>query len=61
MFPALGFLFRAHKIILNNRDELHAFITATFLNHLEDLDKNDQRSLIDTFLIQQQEVMELFY
>ncbi|XP_072860378.2 cytochrome P450 2K1 [Pogona vitticeps] len=55
MFPALGFLFRAHKIILNNRDELHAFITATFLNHLEDLDKNDQRSLIDTFLIQEQE------
>ncbi|XP_078242921.1 cytochrome P450 2K4-like [Pogona vitticeps] len=55
MFPALGFLFGARKIILNNRDELHAYITATFLNHIEDLDKNDQRSLIDTFLIQQQE------
>uniref|UniRef100_A0ABM5GRU1 Cytochrome P450 2K4-like n=1 Tax=Pogona vitticeps TaxID=103695 RepID=A0ABM5GRU1_9SAUR len=55
MFPALGFLFGARKIILNNRDELHAYITTTFLNHLENLDKNDQRSFIDTFLIQQQE------
>ena len=60
MFPAFGFLFGARKTILNNRDELHAFITTTFINHLRNLDKNNQRSFIDTFLIQQQEVMELF-
>ncbi|XP_072860338.2 cytochrome P450 2K1 [Pogona vitticeps] len=58
MFPALGFLFGARKTLLKNRDELHAFITATFINHLKDLDKNDQRSFIDTFLIQQQEELK---
>nr|XP_020634493.1 cytochrome P450 2K1-like [Pogona vitticeps] len=61
MFPALGFLFGARKTLLKNRDELHAFITATFIDHLKDLDKNDQRSFIDTFLIQQQEVTKSFF
>ncbi|XP_077782675.1 cytochrome P450 2K1-like [Podarcis muralis] len=55
MFPALGFLLGARKTILQNRDELFAFINATFIKHLRDLDKNDQRSFIDSFLIQQQE------
>ncbi|XP_060128267.1 cytochrome P450 2K6-like isoform X2 [Zootoca vivipara] len=55
MFPALGFLLGAHKTVLRNRDELFAFINATFIKHLRDLDENDQRSFIDSFLIQQQE------
>ncbi|XP_060128274.1 cytochrome P450 2K6-like isoform X3 [Zootoca vivipara] len=55
MFPALGFLLGAYKTVLQNRDELFAFINATFLKHLRDLDENDQRSFIDSFLIQQQE------
>ncbi|KAJ7345737.1 hypothetical protein JRQ81_001687 [Phrynocephalus forsythii] len=55
MFPALGFLLGARKTVLNNGKELHNFITATFIKKLKDLDKNDQRSFIDTFLIQQQE------
>ncbi|XP_060094075.1 cytochrome P450 2K4-like [Heteronotia binoei] len=55
MFPALGFLFGARKTLLNNRDELYTFIKATFIEHLKELDANDQRNLIDTFLIQQQE------
>ncbi|XP_060128281.1 cytochrome P450 2K6-like isoform X2 [Zootoca vivipara] len=38
-----------------NRAELFAFINVTFLKHLRDLDENDQRSFIDSFLIQQQE------
>uniref|UniRef100_A0A670J732 Cytochrome P450 family 2 subfamily W member 1 n=1 Tax=Podarcis muralis TaxID=64176 RepID=A0A670J732_PODMU len=46
--------------IKQNRDELFAFINATFIKHLRDLDENDQRSFIDSFLIQQQEVMESF-
>uniref|UniRef100_A0A6J0SCR6 Cytochrome P450 2K1-like n=1 Tax=Pogona vitticeps TaxID=103695 RepID=A0A6J0SCR6_9SAUR len=58
MFPVFGFLFGARKTILNNRDELHAFITTTFINHLRNLDKHNQRSFIDTFLIQQQEEKE---
>uniref|UniRef100_A0ACB8EGJ7 Uncharacterized protein n=1 Tax=Sphaerodactylus townsendi TaxID=933632 RepID=A0ACB8EGJ7_9SAUR len=55
MFPALGFLLGAHKTVLNNRDELYAFIQATFIEHLKDLDENDQRSFIDSFLVRQQE------
>ncbi|KAL8173118.1 UNVERIFIED_CONTAM: hypothetical protein K2H54_040264, partial [Gekko kuhli] len=55
MFPALGFLSGGRKTFLKNRKELHAFIQATFIEHLKELDVNDQRSLIDAFLIQQQE------
>ncbi|XP_060128275.1 cytochrome P450 2K6-like isoform X1 [Zootoca vivipara] len=55
MFPALGFLLGARKTVLRNKDELFAFINATFIKHLRDLDENDQRSFIDSFLIQQQE------
>ncbi|KAJ6651183.1 hypothetical protein lerEdw1_021217 [Lerista edwardsae] len=55
MFPALGFLFGARKTLLNNRQELYEFINSTFIEHLKDLDKNDQRSLIDSFLVRQQE------
>nr|XP_034957297.1 cytochrome P450 2K4-like isoform X2 [Zootoca vivipara] len=60
MFPALGFLLGARKTVLRNKDELFAFINATFIKHLRDLDENDQRSFIDSFLIQQQEVIESF-
>uniref|UniRef100_A0ACB8EG06 Uncharacterized protein n=1 Tax=Sphaerodactylus townsendi TaxID=933632 RepID=A0ACB8EG06_9SAUR len=55
MFPALGFLFGTRKTVLNNTNELQAFIQATFIEHLKDLDENDQRSFIDSFLIRQQE------
>nr|XP_028577806.1 cytochrome P450 2K6-like [Podarcis muralis]XP_028577808.1 cytochrome P450 2K6-like [Podarcis muralis] len=55
IFPALGSLLGARKTILHNRDEMHAFINVTFIQHLRDLDKNDQRSLIDSFLLKQQE------
>ncbi|XP_053140125.1 cytochrome P450 2K4-like isoform X2 [Hemicordylus capensis] len=55
LFPALGFLSGAHKTVLNNRDEFQAFVTATFIEHLKELDENDQRSFIDSFLIRQQE------
>ncbi|XP_015269539.1 PREDICTED: cytochrome P450 2K4-like, partial [Gekko japonicus] len=55
MFPALGFLSGGRKTVLKNWDELYAFIQATFIKHLKELDVNDQRSFIDAFLIQQQE------
>uniref|UniRef100_A0ACB8GFC9 Uncharacterized protein n=1 Tax=Sphaerodactylus townsendi TaxID=933632 RepID=A0ACB8GFC9_9SAUR len=55
MFPALGFLSGARKTVLDNKKKLHAFIQATFIEHLKELDVNDQRSFIDTFLIKQQE------
>ncbi|XP_048345356.1 cytochrome P450 2K4-like [Sphaerodactylus townsendi] len=55
MFPALGFLLGTHKTVQNNRDELQAFIQATFIEHLKDLDENYPRSFIDSFLVRQQE------
>nr|XP_028577810.1 cytochrome P450 2K6-like isoform X2 [Podarcis muralis] len=55
IFPALGSLLGARKTILHNRDEIQAFINATFIQHLRDLDENDQRSFIDSFLLRQQE------
>ncbi|XP_015272777.1 PREDICTED: cytochrome P450 2K4-like [Gekko japonicus] len=55
MFPPLGFLSGGRNTVLKNRKELHAFIQATFVEHLKELDVNDQRSFIDAFLIQQQE------
>ncbi|NXM75185.1 CP2K1 protein, partial [Serilophus lunatus] len=55
IFPYLGFLLRANKTILRNRDEFHAYIKVNFIEHLKNLDKNDQRNLIDAFLVKQQE------
>ncbi|XP_015269534.1 PREDICTED: cytochrome P450 2K1-like [Gekko japonicus] len=55
MFPALGFLSGGRKTVLKNKDEVFAFIQATFIEYLKELDVNDQRSFIDAFLIQQQE------
>ncbi|KAL8173101.1 UNVERIFIED_CONTAM: hypothetical protein K2H54_040068 [Gekko kuhli] len=54
-FPALGFLSGGRKTVLNNRDQVHAFIQATFIERLKELDANDQRSFIDAFLIRQEE------
>ncbi|KAL8213186.1 UNVERIFIED_CONTAM: hypothetical protein K2H54_061182, partial [Gekko kuhli] len=55
MFPALGFLFGGSKMIAKNKDEIHGFIQAAFLERLQELDANDQRNFIDSFLIRQKE------
>ncbi|KAM6207063.1 LOW QUALITY PROTEIN: cytochrome P450 2K1-like [Sarcoramphus papa] len=55
VFPHLGFLLRANKTLLQNRDEFHAYVQITFAECLKTLDKNDQRSFIDAFLVKQQE------
>lgn len=60
IFPYLGFLLRANKTILRNREEFHEFLQVTFVEYLKNLDKNDQRSFIDAFLVKQQEVTEYF-
>ncbi|KAM9297942.1 LOW QUALITY PROTEIN: cytochrome P450 2K1-like [Morus bassanus] len=54
IFPHLGFLLRANNLLLN-RDELHAYVQVTFVEHLKTLDKNDQRRFIG-FLVKQQEL-----
>ncbi|XP_006882180.1 PREDICTED: cytochrome P450 2K1-like [Elephantulus edwardii] len=55
MFPVLGCLLQSHKTVLRNVKELFSFIRMTFLHHRHKLDKNDPRSLIDVFLVRQQE------
>uniref|UniRef100_A0A8C3PH05 Cytochrome P450 n=1 Tax=Calidris pygmaea TaxID=425635 RepID=A0A8C3PH05_9CHAR len=55
MFPVLGFLLKDHKTFKQNVKEINAFIKVTFIEHLKVLDRNDQRSFIDTFLVRQQE------
>ncbi|NXG63381.1 CP2K1 protein, partial [Hemiprocne comata] len=55
MLPVLGFLLKDHKLFMQNVKEINAFIKATFIEHLKGLDRNDQRSFIDTFLVKQQE------
>ncbi|XP_069832031.1 cytochrome P450 2K1-like [Dendropsophus ebraccatus] len=45
----------SHRKVHENAEEAHTFITETFTKHKEQLDVNDQRTLIDTFLVRQQE------
>ncbi|KFQ40498.1 Cytochrome P450 2K1, partial [Mesitornis unicolor] len=55
IFPVLGFLLKDRRILIQNIKELNAFIKVTFIEHLKALDRNYQRSFIDTFLVRQQE------
>ncbi|XP_040204255.1 cytochrome P450 2K6-like [Rana temporaria] len=55
IYPFLGFLPGYHKTIMNNMDEMCEFVSKTFIKHLKNLDENDQRSFIDTFLVRQKE------
>ncbi|KAM3932776.1 cytochrome P450 2K4-like [Leptodactylus fuscus] len=45
----------AHRKIFANNREFHKFLEATFTKQREELDVNDQRGLIDAFLVKQQE------
>ncbi|XP_070588573.1 cytochrome P450 2K1-like isoform X2 [Erythrolamprus reginae] len=55
VFPKLGFLLGARKIVLNNRKKYHDFIQATFLENIKEFDENNQRTFIDAFLVRQKE------
>ncbi|XP_073530059.1 cytochrome P450 2C5-like [Phyllobates terribilis] len=46
---------RVQKTVARNVDEMHAFIRETFTSHRKQLDVNDQRNLIDSFLVKQRE------
>ncbi|XP_078503736.1 cytochrome P450 2K1-like [Lissotriton helveticus] len=54
-FPFIGFLPGAHRKVLRNTEEIDAFVTGTFVKYLQQLDANDQRSLIDAFFVKQKE------
>ncbi|XP_069830382.1 cytochrome P450 2K6-like [Dendropsophus ebraccatus] len=55
VFPFLWIFPGSHKTIERNMKELRDFIRRTFVEHLKNLDENDQRSLIDVFLVKQKE------
>uniref|UniRef100_A0A803YM35 CP2K6 protein n=1 Tax=Meleagris gallopavo TaxID=9103 RepID=A0A803YM35_MELGA len=55
MFPILGLFLKDKNHFLENLKEVNNFIKDTFTKYLKVLDKNDQRSFIDAFLVRQQE------
>ncbi|XP_070588557.1 cytochrome P450 2K1-like [Erythrolamprus reginae] len=60
LFPKLGYFLGVHKIIMKNQKELHDFIKTTFIEYLQDLDENDPRNFIESFLVwQKQENMKM--
>ncbi|KAM8953573.1 cytochrome P450 2K4-like [Pelodytes ibericus] len=55
MFTIFGYFPGEHLKVKKNIDELHEFLRNTFFKHLKDLDRDDQRSFIDVFLVKQQQ------
>ncbi|CAH2245836.1 cytochrome P450 2K6-like [Pelobates cultripes] len=55
VFPLLRYFPGDHLKVKQNISELHSFLQKTFLQHLKDLDRDDQRSFIDAFLVKQKE------
>ncbi|CAI9592762.1 unnamed protein product [Staurois parvus] len=64
-FPSLiRWLPGTHRTVVKNVDEMHAFIKEIFTTQRKELDVNDQRNLVDAFLVKQQEEKpshELFF
>ncbi|KAM9316091.1 cytochrome P450 2C31-like [Gastrophryne carolinensis] len=60
-FPSvLRWLPGLHKKALQNADEVRTFVRETFTAQRNELDINDQRNLIDAFLVKQEEKQEHF-
>ncbi|XP_034288424.1 cytochrome P450 2K6-like isoform X1 [Pantherophis guttatus] len=55
LFPMLGYFFATRKKVRNNRKELYAFINENFIQCFNNLDENDTRNFIDSYLVQQQQ------
>uniref|UniRef100_A0A8C6Y2G2 Cytochrome P450 2K6-like n=1 Tax=Naja naja TaxID=35670 RepID=A0A8C6Y2G2_NAJNA len=55
LFPILGYFVATRKKILNNRKELYAFINENFNQCFNNLDENDTRNFIDSYIVQQQQ------
>ncbi|XP_040203586.1 cytochrome P450 2C5-like [Rana temporaria] len=64
-FPSLiRWLPGTHKTMMKNVAEMHRFVKETFTTQRKQLDVNDQRNLVDAFLVKQQEEKpshELFF
>ncbi|CAH2245835.1 cytochrome P450 2K6-like [Pelobates cultripes] len=55
MYPIFGIFPGSHKEFFRNVEELYAFLKKTFVEHMTHLDREDQRSFIDAFLVRQKE------
>ncbi|XP_058039065.1 cytochrome P450 2K6-like [Ahaetulla prasina] len=55
LFPKLGFLLATPKLMIKNQNKLHEFIQSILKEYFQDLDENDQRNLIESFLVRQRE------
>ncbi|XP_034288430.1 cytochrome P450 2K6-like isoform X2 [Pantherophis guttatus] len=55
LFPKLGFLLTTPKLMIKNQKELHDFTQIILKEYSQDLDENDQRNLIKSFLLRQRE------
>ncbi|XP_075057396.1 cytochrome P450 2K1-like [Mixophyes fleayi] len=51
----IGWLPGSHRKVIENNDEMQEFVKETFTKQKKELDINDQRNLIDSFLAKQQE------
>ncbi|XP_029451966.1 cytochrome P450 2K6-like isoform X2 [Rhinatrema bivittatum] len=58
VLPAIRFLPGDHKTVMKNVDQLQSFLRKTFLEHLRMLDRDNQRSFTDAFLVRQQKEKE---
>ncbi|XP_026538312.1 cytochrome P450 2K6-like [Notechis scutatus] len=55
MFPKLWFLLLTPTLMIKNQSEIHDFMQTILMEYSQDLDENDQRNLIESFLVRQRE------
>lgn len=58
LYPALGFLPGNHKTVFQNIKDIHSFLRTTFMKSRKELNSDDKRNFIDTFLLKEQEEKE---
>ncbi|XP_068135084.1 cytochrome P450 2K6-like [Hyperolius riggenbachi] len=54
-FPVLRYLSSGRRKVMKNIEDLQNFFKTEFVDHLKQLDRDDQRGFIDAFLVKQQE------
>uniref|UniRef100_A0A8C3C9P6 Cytochrome P450 2K1 n=1 Tax=Cairina moschata TaxID=8855 RepID=A0A8C3C9P6_CAIMO len=54
-YPSLGFLFGASRTVLQNINELNAFLQKLFQEHKEEFNENNLTGFVDAFLMKQQQ------
>ncbi|XP_068136120.1 cytochrome P450 2K6-like [Hyperolius riggenbachi] len=55
IFPIFGFLPGGHKTFIKHGEEFLEFVNKTFVKYQKNLDENDRRSFIDSYLLRQKD------